>query len=820
MAITKKAPVVGTINFIQHNLPGLDAGAYMVKVSQTVSTQPTAPLDNTYYFAVEGPRFALNPDDINTTYPPDLAEGEFNNTLPHVVLVTQTLPWIRYPTINEPPREFEDGKHERDVPTWLGVLLFDGNDETAHPGFRAQARAGTVRDLFIKRTDANPAQGYSYFYNAKDLGPDSDSAALAAHLEYGQKPDDACQLIDVPLALFWKIAPSCDDLKVSAHLRNVNITKKATQNGVPAGRNDLSAIPGTSNFALVMGNRKPQAGVRTFAHLVSLEGLAPFLPNDPATKDDSGEVTNPTKVVAGDTFNISPGGFMRLVSLKSWSFTSVGDNSHFEQLLMKLEPKDPLRAGEDVSAAPHDFSIGLPVPPANVADLVSAKRAKNALAMGYTALRHRTRDGGQTVSWYRGPLLPYRVETNVLPDTLSSSDAATLFDPDSGMFDVGYAGAWQIGRLLALRDKHYSVLLYNWRRENLRDNVARMEALALGQTLDDIQQQLRDDDLIYPLLKVFLPESGAAGQTAALAHGRVRRADTHRAMLTDTATITDLMKDQLATPREIYTWLAKLKLLDGVPFNYLVPDERMLPPESIRFFYLDMNWVDALLDGALSIGRYAAKSAPSLEAAHDAAAKPIVHAVSSSHARTLRPAALGVSAPAPAPLEAVSGFLLRSEVVKGWPGLEVNGYADDGTLMDIVRFERLAPTVLLCLFEKDGKTLSEVDIHEPAEGLHFGLADDSPPTVNIRYNHAVGKIDPGTQVPNVKQPVPFREKAGDANKRVVRMFRLSKAMNDPKYGTYITDVYTGFDHLPSSQFAMQMLKGVGMVSFNFGARTS
>jgi hypothetical protein len=31
-------------------------------------------------------------------------------------------------------------------------------------------------------------------------------------------------------------------------------------------------------------------------------------------------------------------------------------------------------------------------------------------------------------------------------------------------------------------------------------------------------------------------------------------------------------------------WLARLKLLYGVPFNYLVPDEGMLPPESIRFF--------------------------------------------------------------------------------------------------------------------------------------------------------------------------------------------------------------------------------------------
>ena len=56
-------------------------------------------------------------------------------------------------------------------------------------------------------------------------------------------------------------------------------------------------------------------------------------------------------------------------------------------------------------------------------------------------------------------------------------------------------------------------------------------------------------------------------------------------------------------PDSLTKWLGKLALLTGVPFNYLVPDERMLPLESIRFFYLDPNWVAALSDGAFSIGR-------------------------------------------------------------------------------------------------------------------------------------------------------------------------------------------------------------------------
>lgn len=39
-----------------------------------------------------------------------------------------------------------------------------------------------------------------------------------------------------------------------------------------------------------------------------------------------------------------------------------------------------------------------------------------------------------------------------------------------------------------------------------------------------------------------------------------------------------------------------------MPFGHLVPDERMLPAETLRLFYLDMSWVDALVSGALSVG--------------------------------------------------------------------------------------------------------------------------------------------------------------------------------------------------------------------------
>ena len=55
-------------------------------------------------------------------------------------------------------------------------------------------------------------------------------------------------------------------------------------------------------------------------------------------------------------------------------------------------------------------------------------------------------------------------------------------------------------------------------------------------------------------------------------------------------------------PEVVRTWLARGRLLEGVPFQHLVADSELLPPESIRFFFLDREWTDAMTQGALSVG--------------------------------------------------------------------------------------------------------------------------------------------------------------------------------------------------------------------------
>ena len=207
--------------------------------------------------------------------------------------------------------------------------------------------------------------------------------------------------------------------------------------------------------------------------------------------------------------------------------------------------------------------------------------------------------------------------------------------------------------------------------------------------------------------------------------------------------------DDDGMPDSVVDWLARLRLLCNVPFAYLVPDHRLLPSESIRFFYLNRNWTDAAVDGALSVGAVASKDRAQLQALHATLRAALDRWERRVWARDAQ------ATPTEGPAEVVTGFLLRSRAVSGWPGLHVRA-SHDGHQLQLLRMERLAPAVLLVLL--DGIP-DRVVIEEPRAGVQFGVGP--PPAGQPQAARSIVVRDPGTGQPADLAPlaVPFRADA-------------------------------------------------------------
>lgn len=413
--------------------------------------------------------------------------------------------------------------------------------------------------------------------------------------EAAQTDEDELTVIDVPKNLLAQILPTQKEVALLAHINELT---------------DGDGKPLSEALATVLGNRLPQPGEASTVHLVALENRY---------KGEEGEF---------DYQGAGNDDLIRLVSLTSWSFTCVNNQHNFTALLKKLDRQpDTLRLPE------------LPEP--------QNREANNYLKLGYVPLAHALRQGDKTISWYHSPL-----SSGKSPDRLSEAvpmaDALVRYDSSSGLFDVSYAAAWELGRMLTLQNQRLAVELFNWKRAN-------------AQNLNQLQLQV-----------LHLPFQGEANDS------------------------------NVNLPEAIGNWFADLELLKGIPFNYLVPDERLLPPESLRFFWVDSYWVDCLQDGSFSMGR-----------------------VTSSDLKTdteTRSSTSEIKAD-----ELITGLLLHSEVVSGWPGLEIEGYstliqdksvANPKHKLTILRKERLSDNILLCLFQGEVKT---VDFSLKSQSVNCGI---------------------------------------------------------------------------------------------------
>ncbi len=698
----------GQIQFIQNQQTPLDAGKYQIEIKQSVKIDN---IDETFTsnlnFVVQGNRFELKPEEIHAVFPPAGSFGDRSHLLPHIALKSSTLPWERL------------AKSGNQNAPWLAILVIHEEEKLLRTIQKETILETTFSDSQNKElTQEQKEQLWQHLLsgsigwieliddeaiivdksNRKSEKLESEFAELEEQIEAilaqsentkvitlkklqqpstgtikwpgvtlqtGQQEDDKVSVIDVPKKLLSEILPTINDLKYLAHVRQVT---GDGENSEP--------------LSLVISNRLPKKEGISTAYLVSLEDRY----------NNNGKFNYQ---------NATDEDYIRLVVLKNWSFSCTEPEQSFMGLLKNLD-KDTLK---------------LPTQ--------DNPQADQYLTKGYLPLPHYLRQGGKTFSWYHSPLIPGENPTNLSLSQLSvrSADQLISYNANTGLFDISYAAAWQLGQLLALQDKQFATSLFNWKRNNAQKLAQNNQQALFPHLFPDRNSNSADSDF----------------------------------------------------PEDIKTWFEQLGLLSDVPFNYLVPDEQMLPSESIRFFWLDWFWVESLLDGAFSIGRV-----QDSDVQQDSNNNPLTGEA-----------------------KQITGFLMRSEVVSGWPDLQIDGSEfsingelpmDENQKLKILRRDRLSEDVLICLF--DGE-INTVDISLKPEGLHFGFNNDDADNLWRELRELNGKERSDWQV----KPIINEEK-------VIEIASLADSIKKKleTEGQQIKD-------FTSAQFALQMIQGAEKVRF-------
>lgn len=720
-----------SVTFTDRSMPDLKGGNYVITINHEVSgngvTSDASSLPPTVReFNVRAPRFSLDPKLVHSALPPGGSTSDCRLILPHLSMTQKTLPWAQHLMDSQQGQHSVDGGQTN---PWLALLMFRSGELPDDPGATGATKVCKVSELLD-----------SHEWHGEAVGPLIDSTAVATDVLGSE-----CQTVDVPADVFYAVAPRLSEVGCLSHVRSVRKQGVRSQHG-------RDVVDEAGEYSVVIGSRLPTDWGTYVCHLVSLEGHVGHL--------TPGSVKLP----------------LRLVSLYAWSFACASDGgTSFKERVEALA-----KPGESAGA----LDLALKLPFTKQGSSAADNEAGARMGLGYAPILYSVDTGEKLLSWYRGPLTP-QAPQDVSPldgaqgGSKTSAESLLIYNQDHAVFDVSYSAAWTLGRLLGIsRSTGRNALsgLYEGARRTMNEVVARLSTpteitgvdsrtMTTPQALADatparsrLFRQLAEHYGTSPVREdttgpAELLPPGAAGVAAALERDEVRT----------------LLRERVSRAAESTAdFFDALRLLRGIPFNYLVPDSRLIPHESIRFFYIDKYWISALLDGALHTGISTDQDREVVEFLREC----VMDKLEAKYGA--QPAA---------------GCLIRSRLVTDYPGLVVQGRTLNNALVPLTRQEVIAPGLMLVLHEEIPATVA---LRVPPQSLTVGFTSDIPPfehnrTLQKRYvtdqeaapHHKQGGeiIDGGAINADL-----YIGKRADVSADVVDISRLATAASGAAYG--------------------------------------
>jgi hypothetical protein len=758
----------GQMKLFSYHVPSLPAGNYTIDVNHEIFVpgNPLPSLNSVKKFRITAPRYVLPPDSVHSCYPHH-GHGEGAHVLPHILFNDPHLPWERVL-----PDEANGSTKEATQMPWLAILTFEVDElqVTNPPPELASLKASTSMSYHMPLSTLWKMNSTTClpFPEADMTNPDD--IGLDAERPDGEKSTTNVDVIFLKDALFKSLFGqqkdgesdksfqlSLERYKYLAHVRIVHTHGMAqAAGGVTTQGEDkefsviVSPRCGPTHL-LNKTNVESNSPISMVAHLVSLDGIEENLKSIPAEKQNVG-----------------------LVSLYSWSYECLPPNSIDYGVLMEnltdtMQPfrmpqttinemtgersmtkngseneKLPIENGKANVDKPQEPAMGGP----------ESKWLKDRLNDGYTFIKYRPTTGESTVALYRGPLIPRANNRDTRFDLLNSNGSdLQILDHSSGLPDISYHMAWELGRSLASSDRFFSGAMMRIRAEIQSTAHNRYLATLEKAGLSTTKSYLPQDMLVKNIKETLTKNLGASSETGPTHDASMHRRWNKHVILEPvddnledpdmtlhiqdaTDSITHKEEEALSSSQKdiassavksgsgtttaapvqkghpdwaiISQWCVDKLMLKNIPTVYIFPDPDALPEEALRTFYLDETWMNSFIDGALSVANHALYTEPDL-------------------IRTYLKVSFNNILLKQSDIQIPKwGFFIRSKVIQVFPDLRIVAPWPDksSAQSQIARMDHLAPDTLMCLFDRrpdDGQFPDGITISQPPHQQRFSV---------------------------------------------------------------------------------------------------
>lgn len=683
--------------------PGLYGGGYTINTTQEIDGADK--LADTQPFFVDKFLFKLPEGEIHSVYPPQ-GHKEWAEALPHIVFNTPSTPWEwAASNLDEEP----DYKANRNRVPWLAVFVFtkDELELSREDLVESNGIFGNIKG----KEDIRQTKGLSVPVRVKDIEKLQKTVSPVKPTPTTTE-DTTTELIFLRRELFTTLfceqdqdgnlkkdrGPDVRPYRFLAHRRDINSTGMAVA-AKTATEDDQQS------YSVILSHRTGPTSAteptNCIAHLVSIYNVQHM------NWSDTSE-------------------FVAMSSLYSWSYSCYPSTTPnvYNQFVKLGESSQMLHAAVDAKDLP-----GFDIPPK------VKGRVLTRLHNGYTMARYRVKTGESTACFTRGAFIPVpNIVTEYTWDRLSNSGSdLQVLDKQLGIMDITYSAAWQLGRTMAIADQSfvtslglvrkniYDLGMYYYQLELLSER-SREQIIAavpsLVQSLQSLQhsRQLSVTNSESRFRRWFRPpvkpvDRSYAGRSRINIYGEEEdpiNAHFHRAAREISSACDKESPDapskdpynEYNTPfsadwMTVLKWVLDRLVFSNIPTHYLVTDGSHLPEESVRFFEVDTRWMNAMVDGALSLANY-------IDQEDDKVRKAIFHAIH-LYRTTPIPELDGERPPLP-----VYGCYVRSALITKFPDLKVEirrgGRPIEHEELILLRHDIVNVDTMFCLFSKRPST--------------------------------------------------------------------------------------------------------------------